>query len=162
MIIGVDPGKSGSLILMDRSGGLVDLADFTTVRVGKKNKLAIPLIANYVRSNWIIRRDEELTVYIENVWSFKGQGVTSAFDFGFSTGVAHGMFAAWGLRIELITPQAWKKAAGLLKTEKDAARFWAMNKWPDKANWFERVKDSGRADAAAIAWVGLQLEKNNA
>ena len=72
MIIGVDPGKSGSLILMDRSGGLVDLADFTTVRVGKKNKLAIPLIANYVRSNWIIRRDEELTVYIENVWSFKG------------------------------------------------------------------------------------------
>ena len=86
----------------------------------------------------------------------------SAFDFGFSTGVAHGMFAAWGLRIELITPQAWKKAAGLLKTEKDAARFWAMNKWPDKANWFERVKDSGRADAAAIAWVGLQLEKNNA
>ena len=156
MIVGVDPGKTGSLILMNEDGQVVDLADFTTVKVGKKTKLAIPLVANYVRFNWL---KNLRCVYVEQVGVMPKQGIVSAFDFGFSTGVAHGIFAAHGIRIETITPQAWKKATGLLKTEKDAARFWAMNKWPRQANWFERVKDSGRADAAAIAWAGLQLER---
>ena len=159
MIIGIDPGKSGSLILMDRDGALVDLADFVTVKVGKKNTLAIPLIANYIRLNWI--KHHPIT-YIEQVHAMPKQGVSSSFDFGFSTGVAHGIFAAHGGRIETITPQAWLKVTGIGTGKgKDAARLWAINKWPDQANWFERKKDQGRADAAAIAWAGLQLEKSN-
>ena len=158
--MGCDPGKSGAAVLIDDDGYLMDFADFMTVKVGKKNKLAIPLFANYVHDHWLydMPRSHIPVVYIEQVGAMPKQGVTSSFDFGFSTGVAHGVFAAHGCRIETIRPQAWKKATGLLKTEKDAARFWAMNKWPDRASWFKRAKDSGRADAAAMAWVGLQIE----
>ena len=146
---------------MNRHGTLVDVADFTTVKVGKKNKLAVPLIAAYVAQNWLIPvGHDKPVVYIEQVGVMPKQGIVSAFDFGFSTGVAHGIFAAHGCRIETITPQKWKKMTGLIGTDKDAARFWVMNKYPTQTSWFKRKLDSGRADAAAIAWCGLQIENS--
>jgi crossover junction endodeoxyribonuclease RuvC len=47
---------------------------------------------------------------------------------------------------------AWQGGA------KDAARSEAIRRWPDKAAWFARVKDHGRAEAALIGRAGLQRE----
>jgi hypothetical protein len=30
-------------------------------------------------------------------------------------------------------------------------------RWPTKAEWFSRVKDDGRADAALLAWWGSRF-----
>jgi hypothetical protein len=55
----------------------------------------------------------------------------------------------------------WKRIVGIppgKEGAKDAARSEAIRRWPDKAAWFARVKDHGRAEAALIGWAGLQRE----
>lgn len=156
IIAAVDPGKTGAIVLLE-DGMPIDFADFVTVKVGKKTVLNMPLIANYVRK-W----PAPDVAYIERVHAMPKQGVSSTFDFGKSTGFAYGMFAAWGVRIEELTPQAWLKATGIGTGKgKDASRLWATNKWPQHAKWFARKKDNGRSDACAIGYAGWLIEKQN-
>ena len=63
--------------------------------------------------------------------------------------------AACLLSENLVTPQLWKKAMRLV-ADKDAARQRAVQLFPERAEWFRRVKDDGRAEAAMIALYGWQ------
>jgi crossover junction endodeoxyribonuclease RuvC len=54
----------------------------------------------------------------------------------------------------LVTPQRWKKAAGLIGKEKDAARTLMIQQQPQIADQLTRKKDIGRADACCIAIYG--------
>jgi hypothetical protein len=54
-----------------------------------------------------------------------------------------------------VSPAKWKKALGL-SADKGASRRRAIELWPERAQWFARVKDDGRAEAALIAYWWLQ------
>lgn len=63
-----------------------------------------------------------------------GQGVSSMFTFGHAAGVVEGIIQGFNIPytlITLVTPQAWKKSAGLIGTDKDAARSRAIQLHPD-------------------------------
>lgn len=97
-------------------------------------------------------------VVLEKVGGITGQSASAAFTFGYSWGLVEGVLAALRLPVALITPQAWKKSAGLV-ANKGAARECAMRLWPAHAHLFARVKDDGRAEAALIArhgWLSIQ------
>src|SRR5271168_2883422 len=81
-------------------------------------------------------------------------GSVQAFAFGRCRGAIEGVVAALSIPIDFITPPAWKRLIGIPPGKdgaKDAARSEAIRRWPDKAAWFARVKDHGRAEAALIA-----------
>ena len=152
LIIGIDPGISGSICFFE-DGRILDVVEMPTMTEGKKNKKQVngSQIYNEV-SNRIKQRDKkEIKVVIEQVSAMPGQGVTSMFNFGQSFGVIKGICAALGLPIYFVRPSKWKKHFNLIKTNKDASRTKVIEAYPEISSKLHRKKDSNRADAILIA-----------
>lgn len=140
--IGIDPGVTGAIALVDSYGVLVDAYD-------------MPVVAKLVNAYQLAELEDWRghhfgTVVIEDVHSMPKQGVSSSFGFGRSKGVVEGVFAASGRPIVYVAPARWKRMLGL-SADKGASRRRAIELWPAKAQLFARVKDDGRAEAALIA-----------
>ena len=93
-------------------------------------------------------------VIIEQVASRPGQSSVAMFNFGEGVGVVKGVLGALQLPVRFVTPQQWKKAAGLIGKDKDCARTMAIQLHPEVADQLTRKKDGGRADAIGIAHFG--------
>jgi crossover junction endodeoxyribonuclease RuvC len=154
IILGIDPGLSGALALYDTSEQTVEVFDMPVlelVRNGKKKgEVSAQALANLLAGRGI------KAAYLERVNAMPGQGVTSVFSFGRSTGIVEGILAAYDIPTTLVTPQAWQKAVGQ-RAGKDGSRERAMQLFPAQADLFQRKKDDGRSDAALIAYYGAKL-----
>ena len=127
-----------------QGGAVVAVEDMPAVKVSTRNQLDAAELARLVRE-----MKPDLAI-IERVGSMPGQGVASTFAFGMATGVAHGVFAALGVPVELVTPQVWKRSLSVPK-EKDASRLVASRLYPASTALWQRKKDHNRADAVLIA-----------
>ena len=149
--LGVDPGASGAIAVLQEDGLLIAVIDMPVVelKVGKamKRRVSPEILAH------VLRPYAGSVAYLEQVSAMPGQGVSSMFAFGESYGVVRGVLAALGMRTYLVTPGAWKKAMGL-NAGKDGSRAKAIQMWPDRVRDFQRVKDDGRAEASLIAEFG--------
>ena len=88
MIIGIDPGISGSICFF-QDGIIKDVIEMPTMTDGKKNKRQVngAQIFNEI-SERINKFDKKnIKVVIEQVSAMPGQGVTSMFNFGQSFGI---------------------------------------------------------------------------
>ena len=154
IILGIDPGLSGALALYDTPEQTVEVIDMPVlelVRNGrKKGEVSAQALANHLAGRGI------KAAYLERVNAMPGQGVTSVFSFGRSTGIVEGVLAAYDIPTTLVTPQAWQKAVGQ-RAGKDGSRERAMQLFPAQADLFQRKKDDGRSDAALIAYYGAKL-----
>lgn len=90
--IGIDPGKSGALAVIDGK----------SIQVVKFDEGA------YIAQ---LNQYEGLTAVccLEHVSAMPGQGVTSMFSFGQNFGWIQGVLRAFGIPFELVRPQKWKK-----------------------------------------------------
>ena len=154
IILGIDPGLSGALALYDTSEQTVEVFDMPVldlVRNGKKKReVSAQALANLLAATTI------KAAFVERVNAMLGQGVTSVFSFGRSTGIVEGILAAYDIPTTLVTPQAWQKAVGQ-RAGKDGSRERAMQLFPAQVGLFQRKKDDGRSDAALIAYYGAKL-----
>ena len=100
----------------------------------------------------------DVLVILENVHSMPKQGVASSFSFGQGLGMWQGIIAAFGLPLEMPSPQRWKKEMLADQgKDKDASRFRAIQLFPSLADQLSRVKDDGRAEAILMAEFGRRL-----
>jgi crossover junction endodeoxyribonuclease RuvC len=154
IILGIDPGLSGALALYNTSDQTVEVFDMPVlelVRNGKKKgEVSAQALANLLAGRGI------KAAFLERVNAMPGQGVTSVFSFGRSTGIVEGILAAYDIPTTLVTPQAWQKAVGQ-RAGKDGSRERAMQLFPAQVGLFQRKKDDGRSDAALIAYYGAKL-----
>lgn len=150
MIVGIDPGNTGAIASLDYDGTVKYCFDLPLEQEGNKK-----IIDGFELSRIIIDL-KPTCIVLEKVHAMPGQGVTSMFNFGQGYGIIKGTLQSMGHEYELITPQAWKGLAGLLKTEKDAARIKAIEEFPEAEKFLQRKKDSGRADAIWIGYYGLK------
>jgi crossover junction endodeoxyribonuclease RuvC len=152
LIIGIDPGISGSICFFE-DGRILDVVEMPTMTEGKKNKKQVngSQIYNEI-SNRIKQRDKkEIKVVIEQVSAMPGQGVTSMFNFGQSYGILKGICSAMQLPMYFVRPAKWKKYFNLINSEKDASRTRAIEIFPYFSSQLSRKKDSNKADAILIA-----------
>lgn len=153
-IIGVDPGASGAVAILEDTGQLVQVFDMPAVEIqvgGKaKRRVAPEMLASELR----LYNVHGTVAVVEQVSARPGQGVSSMFAFGQAYGLVLGVLAGLWIPTKTVTPSAWKRALKL-NTGKDAARAKAAQLWPQMAGEFKRVKDDGRAEAALIANWGL-------
>ena len=152
LIIGIDPGISGSICFFE-DGRILDVVEMPTMTEGKKNKKQVngSQIYNEI-SNIIKHRDKkEIKVIIEQVSAMPGQGVTSMFNFGQSYGILKGICSAMRLPMYFVRPAKWKKYFNLINSEKDASRTRAIEIFPYFSSQLSRKKDSNKADAILIA-----------
>ncbi len=150
IIIGIDPGLSGGIaVLESTSKRIIKLVDMPVSPDGKKQKVngygLMDIFGGYTRN------DVEM-VYLEKVGAMPGQGVVSMFNFGRSYGAVESAVSLLGLPVTYVTPQSWKRRAGLIGAHKDASRGKVLDLYPDAD--VHRKKDNGRADAVLIARYG--------
>lgn len=150
MIIGIDPGCGGAIVLITGRGQYVDHLIMPTVMDGKSNRVNAAAIAAFLKT-YCNKHDH---AFIEKVSAMPGQGVTSMFTFGDACGCVRGVIAGAGIPFTMITPQAWKKSAGLIGSDKDAARSRAVQMYPDLRALDKKGEGQAIADALLIARHG--------
>jgi crossover junction endodeoxyribonuclease RuvC len=152
LIIGIDPGISGSICFF-QDGKIIDVVEMPTMTEGKKNKKQVngSQIFNEISEKIKKLDKKEIKVVIEQVSAMPGQGVTSMFNFGQSFGILKGICSAMQLPMYFVRPAKWKKYFNLINSEKDASRTRAIEIFPYFSNQLSRKKDSNKADAILIA-----------
>ncbi len=161
LIIGIDPGLSGSICFM-KEGKILDVIEMPTMTDGKKNKKQVngSQIYNEILKKVNEIKNSEVRVVIEQVSAMPGQGVTSMFNFGQSFGILKGICSAMQLPVYFIRPARWKKYFNLINSEKDASRTKAIEIFPYYSAQLSRKKDSNKADAILIASFYYETYRN--
>jgi len=152
LIIGIDPGLSGSIcFLID--GKILDVIEMPTMAEGKKNKRQVngSQVFNEITKRTKEYQKNQVRVVIEQVSAMPGQGVTSMFNFGQSFGVLKGVCIAMQLPMYFVRTAKWKKYFNLINSEKDASRTRAIEIFPSFSSSLSKKKDSNKADAILIA-----------
>ena len=160
LIIGIDPGISGSICFF-KDGKILDVIEMPTMTEGKKNKKQVNGSQIY---NEIFKRVNNLEisdirVIVEQVSAMPGQGVTSMFNFGQSFGILKGICSAMQLPIYFVRPAKWKKYFNLINSEKDASRTRAIEIFPYFSSQLSKKKDANKADAILIASFYYETHK---
>ena len=152
LIIGIDPGISGSIcFFMD--GRVINVINMPTMTEGKKNKKQVNGAQVYNEISNQVKKFEsrDIRVIIEQVSAMPGQGVTSMFNFGQSFGILKGICSAMQLPMYFVRPAKWKKYFNLINSEKDASRTRAIEIFPYFSSQLSKKKDANKADAILIA-----------
>ena len=152
LIIGIDPGISGSICFLE-DGIIKDVLEMPTMTEGKKNKKQVngSQIFNEISFRIKTYEKKNIKVVIEQVSAMPGQGVTSMFNFGQSFGILKGICSAMQLPIYFVRPAKWKKYFNLINSEKDASRTRAIEIFPYFSSNLSKKKDSNKADAILLA-----------
>lgn len=162
LVLGIDPGLSGALALYDPEGGLLDVLDVPVIErsmaKGRVKRSVDPYEAARLIDSWA--PDIGLVV-IERVGIRPGEGAVGAFSFGDGFGLLKGICYAHFFRVELVTPQVWRRSMGV-KGDKDESRARASQLLPRSAGYWNLKKHDGRAEAALIAMYGARLLKEAA
>ena len=161
LIIGIDPGISGSICFLE-DGVIKDVLEMPTMIEGKKNKKQVngSQIFNEISFRIKLYEKKNIKVVIEQVSAMPGQGVTSMFNFGQSFGILKGICSAMQLPIYFVRPAKWKKYFNLINSEKDASRTRAIEIFPYFSSNLSKKKDSNKADAILIASYFHETYKN--
>jgi crossover junction endodeoxyribonuclease RuvC len=135
------------MVLLE-DGQPIEWAEMPVNKIGSTTRVNAAALTDFIASCCCEH------VYVEAVHSMPKQGVASSFNFGHNVGTVMGVLGAMGLPHTLVTPQAWKKAMGLIGTDKDAARARAIQLWPKWRDLDKKGKGQALADAALIARYG--------
>ena len=147
-IIGIDPGLSGGIAVLDDLK-IFDMFDMPIMSEGKKNKnqLNSAQLVNIIKKHIVLGKT---FVIVEQVSAMPGQGVTSMFNFGQTFGSIKGICAALNLPIFYVRPAKWKKHFELINSSKDASRTKVIEMYPSISDRLSRKKDVNKADAILI------------
>lgn len=146
IFIGIDPGESGAIAIIDEIGGYI-----AHLKLKDQTERDI--------HHWLQDSDvyADALAAVESVHSMPKQGVSSSFKFGFNAGFLRGILVASAIPFDVVTPQRWMKEMGCMtggdknKTKEAAQRIWTAGVKITHAN----------ADALLIAeWRRRQWSKN--
>lgn len=162
MILGIDPGLSGGLVLIssDKKHPVILLKEIMPVIGGDLDNKKLIDIYNFCMG----MSDNELVIALEQVSAMPGQGVSSMFKFGAVFGALRALCDFSGVKYHLIRPQKWQKLVheGVKKDlkPKDKAVISAKRIFPNEkflASERCKVAHSGLVDACLIAYAQLLL-----
>ena len=147
LYLGVDPGKKGGLVWLQKNGAIEQLTP-------------MPLLGGEIDANklreLLIEKTPELVV-MEKVHSWPTDTPMTAFRFGWGAGMLEGIFAALCIPYLLVSPPTWQKIMlqGVVETKDTKARALIAAKRLYPSENFTpprcRVAHDGLVDAILIA-----------
>jgi crossover junction endodeoxyribonuclease RuvC len=145
LTLGIDPGLSGAVAVLDHAGELVSVTDLPVIR-----DLSLAWIDGGELQSIILTalQGRQARALIERVSSMPGQGIASSFLFGVGFGSVLSVLQALRIPLEFVTPGVWKKSYGLSK-DKHASLHKARLLFPSAE--LHLAKHDGRAEALLIA-----------
>ena len=146
--LGLDPGVSGGIAILDESHML--------------KTWGMPETERDISDVFESLRELVTFAIIESVHSFKGQGVSSTFTFGRNYGFLRGMLVAHKIPFEEVTPGKWQAYMGVksIKDEKKTAHKNRLKGLAQQLFPHHRMTHS-IADAALIAEYLFRLRNGS-
>ena len=158
-IIGIDPGLSGALVVINEKSEVVDFTLMPSMSMNSKNIVNTLLLTDWIKDIQSI--SQGAFAVLESVHAMAGQGVSSSFNFGRSFGAIEGVLGALKVPYQYVSPQKWKKIAGVIGKDKDEPRGILMRKFPQWKELHFKGKGQALADAYFIADSYNQTRINN-
>jgi crossover junction endodeoxyribonuclease RuvC len=144
--IGIDPGITGAVAILDHEGIIVQVVDMPVMGKGKGKQQINPAALGDLVNPFV--HMAPCYAALERVSAMPGQGVSSMFSMGDSYGCIRGVLGAYQIPVEIVTPQTWKRHFRL-DSDKERSRAKAIELFPSAA--LARKKDHGRAEALLLA-----------
>ena len=148
LIIGIDPGASGAMAVIDSNGQPVSVTDFHPVDSLKE-------LAKYAKFT------EQPFVVIEHVHAMPMNGSIANFKLAYNFGTWNGWIDCLGLDKLWVSPVRWQKHFGLVKTEKCPKPSLPFCRKHFPTVDLHLQKHNGRSDALCIATYGLDYIFSN-
>jgi Holliday junction resolvasome RuvABC endonuclease subunit len=151
--LGVDPGLSGALAIVETFNGvptLVDAIDMPSVGTGAKARVDVIAAAQ-----WIAKHSPS-TAYVERAQAYPGQGASSGFSYGRAAGAIEAAIALCSIPMILVEAASWKKRLHLPGKDKEAARQKALQLFPAAHPLLALKKHHGRGEAALMVVASLE------
>jgi crossover junction endodeoxyribonuclease RuvC len=141
--IGIDPGlRSGAIASIDHDGGFIAADDIKA----DGDKIDVKALKEQIYRMTL--PGDTYLICIEHVGVRPGQGISSSGKFMRAFGAIEAVAALTSDRVEMVLPQAWKKAIGVT-AEKEKSLVMARNLFPNAM--LKLKKHHGRAEALLIA-----------
>lgn len=157
--VGIDCGLTGSIAVTLGDGTILSIIDMPTRKVAN-SKTKKSEVDGYSLTSFLDKikgSAENVRVNVERVGPMPKQGVTSVWNFSNSYAAVKYTLEALGLKYILVTPQSWKKAAGVpAGSDKDYTRLMAKKLFPS-SGLFDRKMDNGRSDSYFIAMFRSEM-----
>jgi crossover junction endodeoxyribonuclease RuvC len=150
--LGVDPGLSGALAIVETINGVPALVDATDMPVtGTGPKARVDIIAT---AEWIAKHAPSMA-FIERAQAYPGQGASSGFSYGRAVGAVEAVVALCSIPMTLVEPSIWKRTLHLKGKDKEGARQRALQLFPAQHALLALRKWHGRAEAALLVVASL-------
>lgn len=146
LVLGVDPGQSGGLALMDRAGKLQFAESMPVLRN------AVPTV-DVRQLGHLLAGHHEVFAYVERAQAMPRQGVSSSFNYGVIFGSILTALADLGIGYELVSAAAWKRSLGLASDKRESIDR-VRQLYP---TFPVKRSEDGIAEAVLIARYGLGL-----
>jgi crossover junction endodeoxyribonuclease RuvC len=149
LAIGIDPGISGAIAILDQAGEFVAVNDLPIIR-----DATLAWVDGGELQSIILAALQGRTAHavVELLSSMPKQGIASAFQFGVGFGSVLAVLQAMHISIELITPAVWKRSYGL-SSNKHASLHKARLLYP--AAQLHLAKHDGRGESLLLARYAL-------
>lgn len=155
-ILGIDPGLSGALAILDcearRRPRLVSTIDVPTVGDDARRR---PWCAPI--TEWLVEHPDIDVAFVERAQAMPDQGASSGFIYGRATGYLEAIVLCSGITLRSAEPSVWKRRFGLIKKDKAASLALARTFVDGVGDKLDRAKDEHRAEAMLIAAFGGTL-----
>jgi len=147
LIVGIDPGLTGAVAVLDPAGELERLADLPVIRAGRR----LAWVDGGALQSILIEvlQGRPARAIVERVSAMPRQGVASAFNFGVGFGSVLAVLQTMHIGVELVTPGVWKRGLGL-SSDKRASLDKARLLYPGAE--LHLAKHEGRAEALLLAY----------
>lgn len=148
-ILGIDPGKTGGLAVLDAHGKVVSLHPMPMQAKEFDVETLFQIIQGLPEGSMVV---------MERVNAFPGQGVSSVWSFAYGVGLIHGLVRASHIPLELVSPVTWQKATcGPTGGDKQITVAWTTRIFPGASIVPKgcRKPHLGITDALGIAWFGV-------
>ena len=158
IFIGIDPGLSGGIAVIDEHLSVLGLEDTPIIKAGGKSLYSVADMAAILRRFALMGA---ALVILEQAQSMPGQGVTSTFQTGYGFGLWNGIIGALEIPCRTVKPSVWTREVLKGCTGEGKARsigfitrmFPSAELTPPGC----RKPRDGRADALCLAYWGLRL-----
>lgn len=144
--MGIDPGISGGLAVVDSDGILCEAVKFKDKTFSDINEHTLLHKIKFC--------------LLEKVSSQPGEGVVSSFTFGQSFGFLQGLLVANKIKHDLITPMKWQAPLGLIQRGRKLTKTQKKNANKQKAQRLfpDHKMTHAIADAVLLAYLSSKMK----
>ena len=158
VIVGIDPGLSGAIGVLESSGKASTVLDMPIMVKGKGTGAVKNCVNPRGLYDLLMRLGSIDYCVLETVNSMPGQGVAGVFSLGDTYGAIRSVIACLGIPLINVPPVTWKKHFKIQK-DKEVARSLAIQTFPEIADRLSRKKDIDRAESLLLALWGYQTRQ---